>query len=234
MTPDTTQSPPACASVLIVEPDTALAQKIARDLEEAGYTPAIVSAADRALERIEDSAPGLVVIDRRLPEEGGLQLCRTLRGQSRHLPVLMLSIADTLQDRIACLDCGADDYVMQPYRSHDFLKMVEFYLEVDRQDNQQLRFSDLILDLNSRQATRSGRTIELTMKEFELLKFLMQHPREVMPREQILENVWGYEFMGESNVIEVYVRYLRLKLEEGDAKRVIQTVRGVGYVLRDA
>jgi len=231
---DTTSPPASCASVLLVEPDTTLAQKIARDLEEAGYDPTVVSATDRAIERVEEAIPGLVVIDRRLPDDSGLNLCRTLRGRFGQLSVLMLSIADTLQDRIACLDCGADDYVMQPYRSHDFLKMVEFYLEVDRQDTQQLRFSDLALDLANRQATRNGRTIELTMKEFELLKFLMQHPREVMPREQILENVWGYEFMGESNVIEVYVRYLRLKLEEGDAKRVIQTVRGVGYVLRDA
>lgn len=225
---------PVPSSVLIVEPDTTLSQAISRDLKEAGYEPLIVATANHAFDRVTEEMPGLVVIDRRLPEESGLQLCRTLRSQYRHLPVLMLSISDTLDDRIACLECGADDYVMQPYRSNDFLKMVEFYLKIDRQDTQQLRFADLVLDLASRQATRGDQTIELTMKEFELLKFLMQHPREVMPREQILENVWGYEFMGESNVIEVYVRYLRLKLEEGDAKRLIQTVRGVGYVLRDS
>ena len=222
------------SSVLIVEPDTTLAQTISRDLKEAGYEPLIVTTAHHAIDRVAEAMPGLVVIDRRLPEERGFQLCRLLRSQYRQLPVLVLSIADTLEDRVACLDCGADDYVMQPYRSNDFLKMIEFYLKVDRQDTQQLRFSDLVLDLASRQATRGEQLIDLTMKEFELLKFLMQHPREVMPREQILENVWGYEFMGESNVIEVYVRYLRLKLEEGDAKRLIQTVRGVGYVLRDA
>ncbi|MEB3213754.1 MAG: response regulator transcription factor, partial [Leptolyngbyaceae bacterium] len=101
-------------------------------------------------------------------------------------------------------------------------------------DVAQLRFGDLVLDLNSRQAMLHNRVIDLTMKEFELLKYLMEHPREVMTREQILENVWGYEFMGESNVIEVYVRYLRLKIEDEGSKRLIQTVRGVGYVLRDA
>jgi len=221
------------SSVLIIEPDTTLAQMISRDLKEAGYEPVVVPTAHHAVERVAEAMPGLVVIDRRLPEERAFKLCRLLRSQHRQLPVLVLSITDTLEDRVACLDCGADDYVMQPYRSNDFLKMIEFYLKVDRQDTQQLRFADLVLDLASRQATRGDQLIDLTMKEFELLKFLMQHPREVMPREQILENVWGYEFMGESNVIEVYVRYLRLKLEEGDAKRLIQTVRGVGYVLRD-
>jgi DNA-binding response OmpR family regulator len=112
--------------------------------------------------------------------------------------------------------------------------MVRLYLEPDAGVPEQLRFGELILDLTTRRAMRSGRTIDLTMKEFELLKYLMSHPREVLTREQILENVWGYDFMGESNVIEVYIRYLRLKVEDEGEKRLIQTVRGVGYVLREA
>jgi len=224
----------AHSCVLLVEPDTTLAQRLERDLQEAGYDPVVATSTAAAIERLTEIQPGLIVIDRRLANNTGLHLCQTLRRQGHHTPVLMLLITDTIDDRVACLDAGADDYVMQPYRSDEFLKMVEFYLKVDRQDHQQLRFADLTLDLSTRQAIRGGRTIELTMKEFELLKFLMQHPREVMPREKILENVWGYEFVGESNVIEVYVRYLRLKIEENNGKRLIQTVRGVGYVLRDS
>lgn len=112
--------------------------------------------------------------------------------------------------------------------------MVNLYLQSAPATTEQLRFGELILDLATRRAFRNDRTIELTMKEFELLKFLMEHPREVLTREQILENVWGYDFLGESNVIEVYVRYLRLKIEEEGERRLIQTVRGVGYVLREA
>jgi DNA-binding response OmpR family regulator len=111
---------------------------------------------------------------------------------------------------------------------------VKLYLQPDKVGTEQLRFGDLVLDLATRRAFRHERAIDLTMKEFELLKYLMEHPREVLTREQILENVWGYDFMGESNVIEVYVRYLRLKIEDEGEKRLIQTVRGVGYVLREA
>jgi len=141
---------------------------------------------------------------------------------------------DTVDDRVACLESGADDYFLKPYRTETFLQMVRLYLEPDTGVSEQLRFGELILDLTTRRAIRGGRTIDLTMKEFELLKYLMLHPREVLTREQILENVWGYDFMGESNVIEVYIRYLRLKIEDEGEKRLIQTVRGVGYVLREA
>ncbi len=150
------------------------------------------------------------------------------------MPVVVLMARDTVDDRVACLDAGADDYFIKPYRSEEFLKLVRLYLQPDPGGTEQLRFGDLVLDLATRRALRHGRTIDLTMKEFELLKYLMEHPREVLTREQIMENVWGYDFMGESNVIEVYIRYLRLKIEDEGQKRMIQTVRGVGYVLREA
>jgi OmpR family response regulator NblR len=139
-----------------------------------------------------------------------------------------------VDDRVACLQAGADDYFLKPYRTDDFLKLVKLYLKTEAPSHEQLRFGELLLDLATRRASRNARLIDLTMKEFELLKFLMEHPREVLTREQILENVWGYDFVGESNVIEVYVRYLRLKVEDEGEKRLIQTVRGVGYVLREA
>ena len=150
-----------------------------------------------------------------------------------HVPILVLMARDTVDDRVACLEAGADDYFLKPYRTEDFLRLVRLYLHPDPAGTEQLRFGDLVLDLATRRALRHGRAIDLTMKEFELLKYLIEHPREILTREQILENVWGYDFMGESNVIEVYIRYLRLKLEDEGQKRLIQTVRGVGYVLRE-
>jgi OmpR family response regulator NblR len=141
--------------------------------------------------------------------------------------------SERLEDRVACLEAGGDDYIVAPYQGDRFLSQVQFYLQPPRESEEQLRFGDLVLDLSTRRAIRNGRDFDLTMKEFELLKYLMLHPREVVTREQILENVWGYDFMGESNVIEVYIRYLRLKIEDEGEKRLIQTVRGVGYVLRE-
>jgi DNA-binding response OmpR family regulator len=149
------------------------------------------------------------------------------------MPVVLLMARDSVDDRVACLEAGADDYFLKPYRTEEFLKLVQLYLQPDTVSAEQLRFGELVLDLATRRALRYGRAIDLTMKEFELLKYLMEHPREVLTREQILENVWGYDFMGESNVIEVYIRYLRLKIEDEGEKRLIQTVRGVGYVLRE-
>lgn len=229
------------ASVLVVEPDSHLAQRIALDLQEAGYEAAIAQDANSGLHQADEFQPGLIAVDRVLPGNSGLWLCKHLRSTGNRAPVIVLLASDTVDDRVACLEAGADDYVMKPYRAHEFLKMVAFYLKPEPLQTDRLRFADLVLNLQSRQAFRGGqggeddeqRAIDLTMKEFELLKYLMEHPREVLTREQILENVWGYEFMGESNVIEVYVRYLRLKIENEGEKRLIQTVRGVGYVLRE-
>jgi len=135
---------------------------------------------------------------------------------------------------IDILEAGADDYFLKPYNSQSFLKLIRFYLQPLETIPEQLRFGDLVLDLVTRRLSYKNKNIELTMKEFELLRYLMIHPKEVLSRDQILENVWGDEFRGESNVIEVYIRYLRLKMEAGGQKRLIHTVRGVGYVLRES
>ena len=148
--------------------------------------------------------------------------------------MLLMMARDNLDDRVACIESGADDYFLKPYRTDEFLKLVSAYLQPSENGVEQLVFGELTLNITNRQAVRGGRVIDLTMKEFELLKYLMEHPRDVLTREQILENVWGYNFMGESNVIEVYIRYLRLKIDGSNEKRLIQTVRGVGYVLREA
>ncbi|NJN86736.1 MAG: response regulator transcription factor [Leptolyngbyaceae cyanobacterium SL_7_1] len=220
--------------VLVIETDEALAQHVSADLEESGYATAIAHDAVSALRQAEEFQPSLVVIDRMIAGDSGLQLCNSLRSRGARMPVLLLMARDTVDDRIACLEAGADDYFLKPYRTDEFLKLVRLYLQPDSTDAEQLRFADLALDLSTRRAFRQSRLIDLTMKEFELLRYLMEHPREVLTREQILENVWGYDFMGESNVIEVYIRYLRLKIEDEGEKRLIQTVRGVGYVLRES
>ncbi|MEM8808661.1 MAG: response regulator transcription factor [Cyanobacteria bacterium P01_G01_bin.38] len=220
--------------VLLVEANEDLAGHVTNDLKASGYEPIWAGDIASGIRQAQDNQPALIVIDRMLAGESGLDMCVHLRSQGNRTPMLLLMARDSLDDRIACLESGADDYCLKPYRSEEFLKLVNTYLQPHQPGVEQLRFGELTLDVNQRQANRNGRLVELTMKEFELLKYLMEHPREVLTREQILENVWGYDFMGESNVIEVYIRYLRLKIDGENEKRLIQTVRGVGYVLRDA
>ncbi|MBD2105068.1 response regulator transcription factor NblR [Leptolyngbya sp. FACHB-261] len=229
-------SPQTAPRVLIVEADVPLAEHLSLDLCEAGYEATIAHDAPAGLQQAQRLQPDLVVVDRFLGGESGLWLCRHLRALGLQIPLLLLMGRDEVDDRVACLESGADDYILKPYRSDEFLKLVRLYLRSTHHPTppHQLRFQDLLLDSVSHEASRGGRSIELTAKEFELLRYLMEHPREVLTREQILENVWGYDFMGESNVIEVYIRYLRLKIEEEGEKRLIQTVRGVGYVLRES
>jgi OmpR family response regulator NblR len=228
-----TATPDHSPRVLLVETDESLAQHVSADLRESGYETAIAYDATSGLHQASEFQPSLIVIDRMLAGESGLSLCNSLRAAGVRMPVVLLMARDSVDDRVACLEAGADDYFLKPYRTEEFLKLIQLYLQPDTVSAEQLRFGELVLDLATRRALRYGRAIDLTMKEFELLKYLMEHPREVLTREQILENVWGYDFMGESNVIEVYIRYLRLKIEDEGEKRLIQTVRGVGYVLRE-
>ncbi|MBE9080501.1 response regulator transcription factor [Romeria aff. gracilis LEGE 07310] len=219
--------------VLAVIASEELAQRISLDLQESGYQPVLAESLAEGAAQFKLTDPALVVIDRILAGESGLDLCIEIRAIGYRKPILLLMSRDDLGDRIACLESGADDYFLKPYRSDEFIRLVNTYLQPSASGSEQMRFGELTLDLANRNAIRSGRIIDLTMKEFELLKYLMEHPREVLTRKQILESVWGYDFMGESNVIEVYIRYLRLKIDGENEKRLIQTVRGVGYVLRE-
>ena len=146
----------------------------------------------------------------------------------------MLVEEDTVAERTACLEAGADDYLLKPYNREKLLSLIHLYLKPTINVTEQLRFGELVLDLTTHQVIRNGSEIDLTTKEFELLKYLMSNPNKVLSRGRIIENVWGNDYRGESNVIEVYIRYLRLKIEVEGKKRVIQTVRGVGYVLRES
>ncbi|NER83548.1 MAG: response regulator transcription factor [Leptolyngbya sp. SIO1D8] len=220
--------------VLLICSNRELSDQISHHLKEAGYEVELATTGAAGVAQATQLQPALIIVDRLLGNESGLSVCQNLRSAELCVPILLLMARDTLEDRIACLEAGADDYCLKPYQADAFLKIVQIYLQPGETATEQLRFADLALDLGTRTANRSGRIIDLTMKEFELLRYLMEHPREVLAREQILENVWGYDFMGESNVIEVYIRYLRLKIDSDNEKRLIQTVRGVGYVLRES
>jgi two-component system, OmpR family, response regulator NblR len=219
--------------IILVENDSILAERISLDLNKAGYQVSIAENARMGLEQAKRLHPALIAIDRALPGESALTLVPQIRELGCVAPILLLMSHDSIADRIVCLESGADDYFLKPYHAPKFLHTIGLYLHTNSVGGEQLRFSDLVLDLVTHRVLRNDRTIELTVKEFELLRYLMSHPETELTREQILENVWGYDFLGESNVIEVYVRYLRLKLEKDGGKRLIQTVRGVGYVLRD-
>ena len=219
--------------ILLAHDDKNIAPFLKRDLQEMGYSVAQAIDSREALSHFKQQEFALAIIDARFPG-GGLQCCEKLRSLNTSIPILLLMNQEGVYDRMACLDAGADDYILNPYQRETFLQRIRLYLEPTQPVAQpQLEFDDLVLNLSNRTAKRGSQTMDLTMKEFELLRFLMEHPRDVLTRDQILENVWGFDYMGESNVIEVYIRYLRLKLEAGEAKRLIHTVRGVGYVLRE-
>jgi len=220
-------------TILIVGTNEGQTRQMGLDLQEAGYAVKLAYSSQEGMALARQIAPALIVVDRLLGGESGITLCQQLRNQGMKVPIMLMMAKDNLEDRVACLESGADDYFLKPYRADAFLKNLQLYLQPSPTNPEHLRFGELSLDLVNRHANRGDRLIELTMKEFELLKYLMEHPREVLTREQILENVWGYDFVGESNVIEVYIRYLRLKIDGDNEKRLIQTVRGVGYVLRE-
>ena len=220
--------------ILLVKTDEAFTQRASLDLREAGYATVLAPDTSKGLYQVDVLQPAMVVLDRTLTGDSGLKFCQQIRSTGNRVPLLMLVERDTVEDRIMCLEAGADDYLLKPYHPEKFLQLVHLYLKPPVTVTEQLRFGELVLDLATRCVLRNGQTIDLTMKEFELLKYLMSHPQEILSREQIMENVWGYDFRGESNVIEVYIRYLRLKIEDEKHKRLIQTVRGIGYVLRES
>ncbi|BAU64076.1 two component transcriptional regulator [Stanieria sp. NIES-3757] len=223
----------ASNSCILILADDALAQQINADLQAAGYYCEIDLNPTQLLSKFEELAPAMVVIDQTWADNSGLLSCRQIRNLGSRIPILVLIEEEIVEERVACLEAGADDYILKPYNRESLLDLISLYLKTEVNVQEQLRFADLVLDLTTRRLLKGDRTIDLTMKEFELLKYLMSNPRKVLTREEIIENVWGYDYRGESNVIEVYIRYLRLKIETEGQKRLIQTVRGVGYVLRE-
>jgi DNA-binding response OmpR family regulator len=221
--------------ILLVEDEEKLARFIQLELSYEGYQVTVAHDGLTGLTTARESKPDLVIVDWMMPGLNGLEVCRRLRATGDQVPIVLLTAKDEISDRVAGLDAGADDYVVKPFSIEELLARVRAHLRRNQTvESYQLQFSDLSLDRQTREVTRAGRAIELTAKEFDLLEYLMAHPRQVISRDQILETVWGYDFMGDSNIIEVYVRYLRLKLEANNESRLIQTIRGVGYALRES
>ena len=222
------------ARILIIEDDQAILTFLRRGLAFDGYQVETAEDGQTGLVKARDKPPDLVVLDWMLPGLDGLEVCRRLRlGGS--IPIMMLTARDSVSDRVQGLDAGADDYMVKPFNLDELLARIRALLRRTKPSRPKIyQFEDLTLDTGTRQASRGERIIDLTAKEYELIELFLRHPRQVLTREMIYDDVWGYDFGGESNIIEVYVRYLRQKLEEGDEKRVIHTVRGMGYVLREA
>lgn len=219
--------------ILLVEDEVPLARFIELELSAEGYRISVAHDGITGLTLARESTPDLAILDWMLPGLSGLELCRRLRSTGNKMPVILLTAKDEVRDRVAGLDAGADDYVLKPFSIEELLARIRAHLRRTNEPNSDLiQFEDLSLDRSTREVFRDKRSIELTAKEFDLLEYLLNHPRQVLTRDQILEKVWGYDFMGDSNIIEVYIRYLRLKLEENGEKRLIHTIRGVGYTLR--
>ncbi|HIK31546.1 MAG TPA: response regulator transcription factor [Oscillatoriales cyanobacterium M59_W2019_021] len=222
------------AKILVVEDEVKLAQFIELELKYEGYEVTVANDGLSGLSAARESHPDLIILDWMLPGLSGLELCRRLRQTGDRVPVVLLTAKDEIGDRVAGLDAGADDYVVKPFSVEELLARVRAHLRRTQEEDPDIFvFSDLSLNRRTREVFRGERAIELTAKEYDLLEYLIANPRQVLTRDRILEHVWGYDFMGDSNIIEVYVRYLRLKLEANNEKRLIQTVRSVGYVLRE-
>lgn len=220
--------------ILVVEDEERIRQFLQRGLTYEGYHVDIAMDGQTGLDLACDYAPDLVLLDVMLPNLDGLEVCRRLRATG-DMPILMLTAKESIEDRVAGLDAGADDYLVKPFAFDELLARIRALLRrVQPTKPDVYRYLDLELDTGTRQGKRNGRIFDLTAKEYELLELFMRNPRRVLTREVIYDRVWGYDFGGESNIIEVYVRYLRQKTEMDGSERLIHTVRGIGYVLRES
>ena len=221
------------ARILIIEDEDRIREFINRGLTYEKYRVDAAADGQTGLDLARENPPDLVLLDLMLPGMDGLEVCRRLRAASE-VPILMLTAKETIEDRVVGLDAGADDYLVKPFAFDELMARVRALLRRAQPAKPQVyRFVDLELDTGTRQGRRGERIFDLTAKEYELLELFMRHPRQVLTREVIFDHVWDYDFGGESNIIEVYVRYLRQKTEEESLPRLIHTVRGIGYVLRE-
>lgn len=228
-------------TILIVEDEPAISGFVRRGLIFEGFEVAIADNGTDALAMVRDNPPDLVVLDLMLPGIDGIQITRRIRAAEEaegtpRLPILMLTARDAVADRVAGLDAGADDYLVKPFDFDELVARVRALLRRSLPPTTSgpdvLTFEDIALNLTSHTVTRADEEIELTPREFDLLEMLMRHPNQVLTRQTLMQRVWGEDFFGESNVLEVVIGNLRRALESGDRPRVVQTVRGIGYVLR--
>ncbi|WEK55231.1 MAG: response regulator transcription factor [Candidatus Cohnella colombiensis] len=221
--------------ITVIDDDEKITSLLRRSLAFEGYEISTAPDGSEGLKLIGQRQPDLIILDVMMPKMDGWEVCRRLREARITSPVLLLTAKDEVQDRVKGLDIGADDYLVKPFALEELMARVRALLRrrpEKVEETGQFRYEDLLLDVDGREVIRGERTIELTAKEFDLLHLFIQNPKRVLSRDQIMERIWGYDYSGESNVLEVYIAMLRQKLEERGEKRVIQTVRGAGYVLK--
>ncbi len=222
------------AHILVVDDDPRITDLLRRVLAYEGYSVAVAATGDTALMRTLERAPDLILLDVMLPGIDGLEVAKRLRAAGDTVPILMLTARDSIKDRVKGLETGADDYLVKPFANEELLARVKAMLRRRSAEHSEvLRYADVELDIGTRVAHRKGREIELSPTEYELLALFLRRPRQVLTRDIILDRVWGMDFEGSSNVMEVYVGYLRSKLEANGEPRLIHTVRGVGYVCKE-
>jgi len=216
--------------ILVVEDERRIAAFLERGLEEEHYAVDVAYDGEEALDWAAGVDYDLIVLDILLPKKDGIQVCRELRDRGSKVPILMLTARDAVEDRVRGLDSGADDYLVKPFAFQELVARIRALLRRQSEvKTTRMQVGDLVLDTVTRRATRSGQVIELTAREYALLEFLMRHPRQVLTRTQIAEHVWDYDFFSTSNVVDVYIGYLRRKVDRGFDLQLIHTVRGAGY-----
>jgi len=222
--------------ILVIDDEPKIVDFIRRGLTYEGYAVDVAYDGQSGLDQAGREPPDLVMLDVMMPGLDGLEVCRQLRASPNgDVPILMLTAKDAVPDRVAGLDAGADDYLVKPFAFNELLARIRALLRRRQvtDGDQVISFADLALNNTTHEVARGSRPISLTAKEFDLMELFMRHPRQVLTRDIIYDRVWGYDFGGESNIVEVYIRYLRAKLEADGAPRLLQTVRGVGYALRE-
>jgi two-component system, OmpR family, response regulator MprA len=223
------------SKVLVVDDDPAVRESLRRALAFEGYEVELAADGTEALDRIDNGEePGAIVLDVMMPAPDGIEVCRRVRAGGNKVPILMLTARGAVDDRVAGLDAGADDYLVKPFALDELFARLRALLRRNTpEEDEKLVFGDLELDTRTREVVRDGEPIELTRTEFQLLELFLRNPRQVLTRSVIYERVWGYDFGFGSNSLDVYVGYLRRKTEAGGQTRLIQTIRGVGYALRE-
>jgi DNA-binding response OmpR family regulator len=217
--------------ILVVEDDAAISRVLQLELEHEGYNVEVARDGLSGLERALKE-PDLVILDLMLPRMDGLEVCKRVRAKSR-VPIIMLTAKDRVPDRVAGLDIGADDYLTKPFSTEELLARVRARLREKEPATNVIAYRDLIMDRDRHEVTRAGKQVSLTAKEYALLEYLLLHRNKVHSRDELFNGVWGSDFLGDSNLIDVYIRYLRGKIDEGFEDKLITTVRGVGYTIKD-
>ncbi len=224
------------SAILVIDDDEKITSMLRRGLAFEGYDVHTARNGVEGLSMVLTADPDLIILDVMMPQIDGFEVCRRLREGGSKVPVLMLTAKDEVENRVKGLDTGADDYLVKPFALEELLARVRALLRRkepggDSSDHR-LVFEDIVMDMDSREVLRSGQRLELTAKEFDLLHLFMQNPKRLLTRDLIMDKIWGYDYSGESNVLEVYIAMIRQKTEEHGGKRVIQTIRGAGYILR--